>query len=451
MQIKILIAEDSAVDMMIIKKMLSEYSILTARDGVEAMQILEEHDDIDLLILDLNMPNMDGFQVLERLKSDARYQKIRTIILTVYDELANEIKGLKLGAVDYIRKPVQMESLKARIAVHVELIKAQHAMEQKLHEQGITFDVIFNQAPIGIAICYNAQPATPETNKVCRINPMFEQITGRKKEELIKLGWAAITHPDDLKEELKSYEKLQSGEISGYRMDKRLIRPDGSIVWVHLIKSKLALNNDQQYNSICLIQDITERKMMEKALIESERSKSVLLSHLPGLAYRCKHDREWTMEYISHGCMKLTGYAPESLLNNRDLSYNDLIAPEYRELVRKEWKRILAQRLPFKYEYEIITANGERKWVLEVGEGVYDNSGEVEALEGIIIDISDRKAMEDILKYNQEHDRSTGLYNLNYLFNLLTSDADKKTAEKRALVGLNLSAARCPRPPAGWA
>lgn len=440
MQIKILIAEDSAVDMMIIKKMLSEYSILTARDGVEAMQILEEHDDIDLLILDLHMPNMDGFQVLERLKSDARYQKIRTIILTVYDELANEIKGLKLGAVDYIRKPVQMESLKARIAVHVELIKAQHAMEQKLHEQGITFDVIFNQAPIGIAICYNAQPATPETNKVCRINPMFEQITGRKKEELIKLGWAAITHPDDLKEELKSYEKLQSGEISGYRMDKRLIRPDGSIVWVHLIKSKLALNNDQQYNSICLIQDITERKMMEKALIESERSKSVLLSHLPGLAYRCKHDREWTMEYISHGCMKLTGYAPESLLNNRDLSYNDLIAPEYRELVRKEWKRILAQRLPFKYEYEIITANGERKWVLEVGEGVYDNSGEVEALEGIIIDISDRKAMEDILKYNQEHDRSTGLYNLNYLFNLLTSDADKKTAEKRALVGLNLSA-----------
>ena len=109
MQIKILIAEDSAVDMMIIKKMLSEYSILTARDGVEAMQILEEHDDIDLLILDLHMPNMDGFQVLERLKSDARYQKIRTIILTVYDELANEIKGLKLGAVDYIRKPVQME------------------------------------------------------------------------------------------------------------------------------------------------------------------------------------------------------------------------------------------------------------------------------------------------------------------------------------------------------
>ena len=143
MQVKILIVEDSAVDMLIIKNMLSEYSILTARDGIEAMQILEKHDDIDLLILDLNMPNMDGFQVLERLKSDARYQKIRTIILTINDELVNEIKGLKLGAVDYIRKPIQMESLKARIAVHVELLKAQQALEQKLHEQGLTFDVIF--------------------------------------------------------------------------------------------------------------------------------------------------------------------------------------------------------------------------------------------------------------------------------------------------------------------
>lgn len=179
---------------------------------------------------------------------------------------------------------------------------------------------------------------------------------------------------------------------------------------------------------------------VEKALIESERSNSMLLSHLPGLAYRCKNEREWTMQYISDGCMKLTGYTPESLLNNRDLSYNDLIAPEYREAVRKEWERVLFKRLPFKYEYEIITAKGERKWVIEMGEGIFNNSGEVESLEGIIIDISDRKAMEDMLKYNQEHDRLTGLYNLNYLFNLLISDAKKKTAEKRALVGLNLSA-----------
>ncbi len=124
MLIKILVVDDSASDRFIIKNMLSEYCILTANDGVEAMRILKEHDGINILILDLNMPNMNGFQVLEALKKDERFKRLRTIILTNYDELENEIKGLKLGAVDYIRKPIHMASLKARIDVHVALLQA---------------------------------------------------------------------------------------------------------------------------------------------------------------------------------------------------------------------------------------------------------------------------------------------------------------------------------------
>ena len=197
---------------------------------------------------------------------------------------------------------------------------------------------------------------------------MFEQITGRTKEELINTGWAQITHPDDLEEDIKNFKRLKSGEIKMYSMDKRYIKPDGSIVWVHMIVAPLASNN-KKYSHICLVQDITERKMIEEALNESERSKSVLLSNLPGLAYRCKFDHDWTMQYVSQGCLILTGYPPESLLYNRDLSYNDLISPEYREVLWNKWKQILAERKPFKYEYEIITATGERKWVLELGQG----------------------------------------------------------------------------------
>ena len=106
---------------------------------------------------------------------------------------------------------------------------------------------------------------------------------------------------------------------------------------------------------------------MEKALNESERSKSVLLSHLPGLAYRCNYDYDWTMQYVSNGCYNLTGYPPESLLYNRDLSYNDIISPEYREAIRNEWKHVLSERKPFKYEYEIITASGRRNGFLRWG------------------------------------------------------------------------------------
>ena len=438
MQVKILVVDDSASDRLIIKSMLSEYYILTACDGVEAMRMLEEHDGINLLMLDLNMPNMNGFQVLEALKEDERFRKLRTIILTNYDELDNEIKGLKLGAVDYIRKPIHMESLKVRIDVHVALLRAEQALEKQLDEKTLTFDLIFNQAPIGIAISHNCGPKHSDES-ILRINPVFEQITGRTKEELINEGWAKITHPDDLEEDMKNYRKLQSGEIKMYSMDKRYLKPDGSIVWVHMIVAPITISNNHQYNHICLVQDITERKEIEEALNESERSKSVLLSNLPGLAYRCNYDHEWTMQYVSEGCLSLTGYPPESLLYNRDLSYNDIISPEYRETLQNRWEEILANKQPFKYEYEIITATGERKWVLELGQGIYNKQGRVVALEGIILDISDRKAIENTLKYNNEHDRWTGLYNREYLASLLEKDAVLKKNSKKALIGINLS------------
>jgi len=438
MLIKILVADDSATDRLIMKNLLSDYYVLTAGDGEEAIRILEEQDGINLLILDLNMPKINGFQIMEYIKDKERYKDLRTIILSIHDEMHNEIRGLQAGAVDYIRKPIHMATLRARIDVHAALIRAENALRQKLDEQTLTFEMLFEQAPIGIAISYNC-----DSDFSCGTNPKinlkFEHITGRTKEELIRLGWAKITHPDDLEKELDCFRKLQSGKIKMYSMDKRIIRPDASIVWVHEIVAPLALSGDFQFNYICLLQDITGQKEMEKALLESERSKSVLLAHLPGLAYKCNYDREWTMQYVSMGCYNLTGYPPEHLIYNNKVSYNAIISPEYREVLWNEWERVLAERLPFKYEYEIITATGEKKWVLEMGQGIYNENGEVEALEGIVLDISDRKAVENALRYAIEHDRWTGLYNLEYLVSLLKTDVRKKKHIKKALIGVNLN------------
>lgn len=190
---------------------------------------------------------------------------------------------------------------------------------------------------------------------------------------------------------------------------------------------------------ICLIQDITRQKEIEKELKESQRSKEVFLSHLPGMAYRCSHDRKWTMEYVSDGCFELTGYLPNKLIQNKELSFNDIIDPEYRTLLWEKWNYIISQHQPFRYEYKIITASGEKKWVLELGQGIYNIQGDIEALEGIILDISDRKDIEDGLRYISEHDTLTRLNNYYFLENYLEKEINMNTLEKRALIGINIS------------
>ncbi len=160
--------------------------------------------------------------------------------------------------------------------------------------------------------------------------------------------------------------------------------------------------------------DITHRRKMEDMLRESERSKAVLLKNLIGMAYRCKNDEDWTMMFVSEGCYELTGYKAERLLNNNDISYNELILKEYREYLRIKWDELLKNRGVLKEEYQITTASGEKKWVLEQGRGVYNEKGEVIALEGLIVDISAQKKRESEIQYLSYHDNLTGVYNRIY-------------------------------------
>ncbi|MDD2190598.1 MAG: EAL domain-containing protein [Eubacteriales bacterium] len=312
-------------------------------------------------------------------------------------------------------------------------------LNKKLAFDELLYHSVFEQAPIGIAIMNDKNFVTQSEFGDTNINPIFEEILGRKFPDFKELKWTEITHPDDLQAELEKFEQFITGKINSYSMEKRFVRPDGSSVWTNMKASHLT---DLPYKNsvhLCLLEDISESKGTAVALKESERSKSVLLSHLPGMAYRCNYDRERTMQFASAGCFQLTGYAPESLLYNKELSFNDLIVPEYHDALWKEWERILSGKIPFKYEYEIITGKGERKWVLEMGQGIYNEQGKVEALEGIILDISDRKEMEDNLRYSNEHDLWTGLYNRRYFEDLLTHDAKMESTKKRAVISINLS------------
>ena len=437
MRARILLRVDDRIERNLFDSLLDDYDIIFSSSTEDFLHKLSVKTDISILILDISDDSVYVSEILRNLRARYTEKEYSLIVITDMNDTENEAEALKLGADDYIRRPLTQVCLKARIELNLKL-NEKRKTEFVINEQKMMMDAIFYQAPVGIAISHSSEELDVNDSSLVSINPEFEKITCRTREELVKTGWGRITHLDDINDDMLRFKKLESGEIKSYSMEKRYIRPDGSVVWVDMAVSSLNLLNDHKYNHICVVQDITDRKNAESALMESERSKSVLLSHLPGLAYRCNYDKEWTMQFVSAGCFDLTGYKSESLLYNRDISFNDLIVPEYRETLRKEWKRILRDRNSFNHEYEIITSSGERKWVLEMGEGVFNN-GKVVALEGIIIDITRRKNIENNLKYNSEHDRLTGLYNRNYLEELLKREKDRTIDFRRALIGINVN------------
>ncbi|NLN04299.1 MAG: EAL domain-containing protein [Clostridiaceae bacterium] len=431
MKDKILVLNDNPQEQNIIKNVLGEYEILVAQSYDKALEFLKKYSNIMLVFVDISSRHLNGFKLLSDMY---QYPGPQSIILAETTDIENVKEGMKLGALSYMFRPLDGDALKSVMEVHIEKIDEYGF---KIFNPRRAFDAVFDTAPIGIAMTLGKCPFVDINYKFLRTNSKFEQITGRKKEELLSLGWKDIITPEDFDEEVENCLKIHSGNCT---IEKRIRKTDGSLAWVKMFVVSISNVFSSIPSHICFVHDITAEKMIEYNLIESERSKEVLLTHLPGLAFRCLNDENWTMLFVSNGSYELTGYYPESLLNNRDLSYNDLIAPEYRDRLRNEWDRCIKNHETFKHEYEIITAKGERKWVIEMGQPIYNDQGEPEALEGIVLDITDRKSVELNLRYYFEHDRWTHLKNRNVLEKHLYEDYMKGETVKRAVVGVNLGA-----------
>jgi PAS domain S-box-containing protein len=152
--------------------------------------------------------------------------------------------------------------------------------------------------------------------------------------------------------------------------------------------------------------DITERKHAESALQESQRALLTLLSNLPGMAYRCRDDADWTMEFVSEGALELTGYSTEQLIAGHTVSYAELIHPDDRAGVWDEVRKAVAEGRPFRVSYRIRTASGDEKWVWEQGRLVHRSEEGVPILEGFITDITERRRAHEALHASEAKYRS---------------------------------------------
>ena len=118
-----------------------------------------------------------------------------------------------------------------------------------------------------------------------------------------------------------------------------------------------------------------------------------LIHRLPGVAYRCRNDSHWSVEFISAGCRELTGYAPKDFLQG-DISFTEkLIHLEDREAVWESVQSRLKVRQPYELNYRICRSDGEVRWVWEQGCGIYDENDNLVGLEGFITDITGHKQL----------------------------------------------------------
>ena len=133
----ILIVDDTPENIDILSEVLKDYNRKVATNGARALKIANLPEQPDLILLDIMMPEMDGFEVCRRLKSDERTKDIPVIFITAKSEVEDETKGLELGAVDFIPKPISPPVVHARVKNQLELLDARI----KLQEQNDTLEI----------------------------------------------------------------------------------------------------------------------------------------------------------------------------------------------------------------------------------------------------------------------------------------------------------------------
>ncbi|MCX6036990.1 MAG: PAS domain S-box protein, partial [Chloroflexi bacterium] len=177
--------------------------------------------------------------------------------------------------------------------------------EKELRNSEERFRRVFDDGPLGMAV-------TNKQYHFVQVNAMFCQMLGYTEQELIKLTFKDITHPDDMGDSIKKVHELEKGNISVYKTEKRYITKNKDIIWGSLTLSMI-LDKDEEFQFyLVMIEDITERKRVEQALAESEIKFRWLYEYAPSAYHLLTPDG--TLMDVNRRWCDLLGYRREEVL-----------------------------------------------------------------------------------------------------------------------------------------
>jgi len=259
-EVTVLLVDDNPQNLKVLYETLKDkgYRLLIANEGEKALDLAHRHHP-EVILLDIMMPEMDGYEVCERLKADPDTADSAVVFLSALDDLQAKVKGFSLGGADYISKPFESQEVIARVKTHARVIRLEREMQSRNRELQGDQTRILNSISEGIY-------GLDENGVIEFANPAAAMITGCPAEELIGQSFFELHFSTEAEppESLPVMATCQQG-IAENQRDIRMLRADGSGFPAEY-RATPKLDSDELHGAVVVFRDISAELKNEQAL-----------------------------------------------------------------------------------------------------------------------------------------------------------------------------------------
>ncbi|MBF0168834.1 MAG: PAS domain S-box protein [Alphaproteobacteria bacterium] len=262
--------------------------------------------------------------------------------------------------------------------------------EARLKNSEQRYRATFEQAAVGII-------HTAFDGQFLQANQRFCDLVGYSKDEIEKMSWKDITPPEDVALSHASIEMLLSGNIKSTSWEKRYIRKDETFIWVRLTASLQSDATGAPAHFLVIAEDITSRRVAEKALKESVQEFHGLITSIPvGVyKYRVHNNGEARFDFVSPRWCELFGLSPDAVYKDPSIAFSFIYPEDREELIRKSAAKDTHAN-SFIWTGRFLRQDGTTLWLhIEATSSIVDN-GDI-LWNGIVSDVSERKRADDVI------------------------------------------------------
>jgi PAS domain S-box-containing protein len=367
------------------------YQLIFASNGKEALERAAESSP-DLILLDIMMPFMDGFEVCRRLRENQRLREVPIIMITALDDKDSRLQGIQSGADDFISKPFDFTELIARVKTITRFNRYRRLLEERTK-----FKKIVEILPDGMMVI--------DSEFIIRLsNETFRNlIHARDDSNIIGKKINIFIAPSDSDEFSKNIQKVISGKDDIVTFETQILKSNGKEFPAECSAANFILDNVPSI--IIIVRDNTEQKLAEQAIRESEmryRSVSELISDFV-YAINVDSAGKLSLGWMTDAITRITGFDMEEL---DEINIEDLVYPLDKFTVNSHLN-ILTSGKTDVCEFRIINKEGEVRWLRNYGRSIKDKfHNRVISICGAIQDITERVLSERALQENEERYRA---------------------------------------------